>query len=392
MAQPLLGNREFSRALNRSTVLNMIKTHGPIDRAELARKTGLSAATVTGITAELISANLVFEKAPGNSRGGRRPILLALNARGGFVVGLKVTETHIIGALTDLEATVLDKQSAELTSRTPEHVIEVLADSVKALAVSQGIDLDNLLGVGVGLAGIIDAKQGILRQSPFFGWRDLPLGQLLHARLGVPVYIDNDVNTLTLTEKWFGSGHDVDNFLTVTIGRGVGLGIVVNGQFYRGATGGAGEFGHTVVDPNGPLCDCGKRGCLEAFVGYPGLLRMAAEIMTNPPATIEQLLAAAGEENPQAQVVFARAGKFLGLGIANLINIFNPSHILISGEGIATGEWLFPAMRETVQIHVMPGLLHDSEIRIDTWGDDAWARGAAALVLRELFESPVNRQ
>lgn len=391
MTQPLLGNREFSRALNRSTVLNMIKTHGPIDRAELARRTGLSAATVTGITAELIGDNLVFEKAPGNSRGGRRPILLALNARGGFVVGLKVTETHIIGALTDLEATVLDKQSAVLTSRSPEHVIQVLDDSVRALAASQGIDLAKLLGVGVGLAGIIDAKHGILRQSPFFGWHDLPLGQLLHAHLGVPVYIDNDVNTLTLTEKWFGSGHAVDNFLTVTIGRGVGLGIVVNGQFYRGANGGAGEFGHTVIDPAGPLCDCGKRGCLEAFVGDPGLLRMAAETMPNPPSTIEELLAVAASGNLQARAVFERGGTVLGIGIANLINVFNPSHVLISGEGIRTGEWLFPAMRQAIQTHVMPGLVNDSEIRIDTWGDDAWARGAAGLVLRELFESPVNR-
>ena len=240
MPRPLLGNRDFSRALNRSTVLNMIKTVGPIDRAELARRTGLSAATVTGITAELISDDLVFEKAPGNSRGGRRPILLALNARGSFVVGLKVTETQVIGALTDLEATVLEKRSDTLLDRTPEHVIETLVASVHALIQSQNIELGKLLGVGVGLAGIIDTERGVLRQSPFFGWHDLPLRQLLHKKLNVPVYIDNDVNTLTLTEKWFGSGYAVDNFLTVTIGRGVGLGIVVNGQFYRGASGVAG--------------------------------------------------------------------------------------------------------------------------------------------------------
>lgn len=391
MPRPLLGNRDFSRALNRSTVLNMIKTVGPIDRAELARRTGLSAATVTGITAELISDDLVFEKAPGNSRGGRRPILLALNARGSFVVGLKVTETQVIGALTDLEATVLEKRSDTLLDRTPEHVIETLVASVHALIQSQNIELSKLLGVGVGLAGIIDTERGVLRQSPFFGWHDLPLRQLLHKKLNVPVYIDNDVNTLTLTEKWFGSGYAVDNFLTVTIGRGVGLGIVVNGQFYRGASGGAGEFGHTVIEPNGPLCDCGKRGCLEAFVGDPGLLRMAAESMTNAPATSEQLLAAANQGDPLARAVFARAGEVLGRGIANLINIFNPSHVLISGEGVRVGEWLFPAMRQAIQLHVMPGLVGDTAIRIDTWGDDAWARGAAGLVLRELFESPVNR-
>ena len=392
MPRPLLGNRDFSRALNRSTVLNMIKTYGPIDRAELARRTGLSAATVTGITAELITDDLIFEKAPGHSRGGRRPILLALNARGSYVVGLKVTETHVIGALTDLEATVLAKRTEALSNRTPEHVIEILSAGVLDLIQNEGIALAKLLGVGVGLAGIVDAERGVLRQSPFFGWRELPLRQLLHERLGVPVYIDNDVNTLTLTEKWFGVGPAVDNFLTVTIGRGVGLGIVVNGQFYRGASGGAGEFGHTVIDPEGPRCDCGKRGCLEAFVGDPGLLRMAAATMTKAPTTVDELLAAANGGDGAAQAVFARAGTVLGQGIANLINIFNPSHVLISGEGVRSGEWIFPAMRQTIERHVMPGLVTDTAIRIDTWGDDAWARGAAGLVLRELFESPVNRR
>ena len=137
--------------------------------------------------------------------------------------------------------------------------------------------------MGLGLAGIVDSERGLLRRSPYLGWRDLPLRDLLQERLNVPVYIDNDVNTLTLAEQWFGAGQGIDDFLAITVGRGVGLGIVTNHQFYRGARGGAGEFGHTVVDPLGPLCDCGKRGCLETFVGDPGLLRMAAEAGPAPP-------------------------------------------------------------------------------------------------------------
>ncbi|HLB49274.1 MAG TPA: ROK family transcriptional regulator [Anaerolineales bacterium] len=396
MPRHLLGNRDFSRALNRSTVLTMIKTHGPIARAEVARRTGLSAATVTAITAELIAEDLVFEKATGDSRGGRRPILLALNPRGGYVVGLKLTEKEAIGALTDLEATVIAKRNRPLAGRTPEKAVETLADTIEALVADSGIRKKQLLGVGVGLAGIVDADRGLLRQSPYFGWRDVPLRDMLKARVRVPVHIDNDVNTLTLTEKWFGAGQRVDHFLTITVGRGVGLGIVVNGQFYRGAIGGAGEFGHTVMDPDGPACDCGKRGCLEAYVGDPGLLRMASESVARgaipgPVDSTDALLALAQNGNTAAQGVFARAGDVLGRGIANLINIFNPQCILISGEGAQAGDLLFGPMRESVARHVMPGLAGSTEIQIDPWGDDAWARGAASLVLRELFESPMHR-
>lgn len=391
-----LGNRDLIRAINRSAVLNTIKTHGLISRTEVARLTGLSAATVTGITAELIDDNLVFEKAAGDSRGGRRPILLALNPRGGFVVGLKLAEDQVIGALTDLEATVLVKRTDRLEGRSPDEVSDALAGVVSRLMEEARIRKKELLGVGVGLAGIVDAERGLLKQSPYFGWQDLPLRDMLQSKVRVPVYIDNDVNTLTLTERWFGAGQGVDNFLTVTVGRGVGMGIVVNGQFYRGARGGAGELGHTVMDPDGPACDCGKRGCLETFVGDPGLLRMAAEAaargeMASPVGDVEALIACARSGDPGARAVLARAGDVLGRAIANLINLLDPQRIVIGGEGVRAGDLLFGPMRESIARHVMPGLARDAEIRIDAWGHDAWARGAASLVLRELFESPVHR-
>ena len=392
-----LGNRDLIRAINRSAVLNMIKAYGPISRKEIAHRSGLSAATVTGITADLMAEGLVFEKAQGDSHKGRPPILLALNPRGGYVVGLKLTESHVIGALTDLEATILAKRTVQLAGHGQNDAVEALAEAVRALLADGRIRRSQLLGVGVGLAGTVDAERGVLRQSPHFGWRNVPLGEMLQRRVRVPVWIDNDVNTLTLAEKWFGEGHGIDDFLTVTVGRGVGMGIVVNGQVYRGMRGGAGEFGHTVIEPDGPPCDCGKRGCLEAFVADPALLRLAAQAVARgeipPPIDrVDDLLARAEAGNPAARAIFARAGEILGRGIANLVNLFNPQRIIISGEGVRAGDWLFRPMRSTIAREVMPGLADMTEIRIDTWGDDAWARGAASLVLRELFESPVHRE
>jgi N-acetylglucosamine repressor len=392
MFPSLLGNRDLIRAINRSIILNTIKAKGPVARARVARLTGLSPATVTAITADLIDEELIFEKQPGDSSGGRRPILMAINPGGRYVAGIKLMEDRAVGALTDLEATIKARQTFLLPRAEPEAVLASLASMVDAMLEQAGVPRRKLLGVGLGLAGIVDSERGVLRSSPFLGWHDLPLRDLLQAKVNVPVYIDNDVNTLTLAEKWFGTGQDAENFLAITVGRGVGMGIVVNRQLYRGSHGGAGEFGHTVIDPEGPLCDCGKHGCLEAFVGDPGILRAAQMALGRPVASVDELVLLAESGDEPARSVFTHAGDILGRAVANLLNVFDPQRIIISGEGARYGKWLFDPMCAAVDRYAMPGLRDDVQISIEPWGDDAWARGAASLVLRELFESPVHQQ
>ncbi|NOZ50361.1 MAG: ROK family protein [Chloroflexi bacterium] len=323
-------------------------------------------------------------------------MLLALNPNGGYVVGVKLTEEHVFGALTDLEATVLAKQTGYLENQRLDTAIDAIVAVVNSLVEKAGIARDKLLGLGVGLAGIVDAREGTLRHSPIFGWRDVPLAGLLISHLHVPVYIDNDVNTLTLTEQLFGVGQGIDDFLTITIGRGVGMGIVVNGQLYRGRHGGAGEIGHTVIDPDGPQCECGNRGCLETYVSDPHLLRMAHEAfargeMPTDVTEVDELLALARAGNPAALAIYAQVGETLGRTIANLINTLNPMEIIISGEGMRAADFLEETLRATVARHVMTGLSGNIEIRIDFMSDDAWARGAASLVLQELFKTPLYR-
>ncbi|HEX9674665.1 MAG TPA: ROK family protein, partial [Anaerolineales bacterium] len=221
----------------------------------------------------------------------------------------------------DLEATVLEKRTRAHEGHSPEEIVASLGEAVTELIRAVRIPKRMLLGVGLGVAGIVDGHAGLLRQSPFFGWRDVPLGDMVERVVRAPVYLDNDVNTLTIAEKWFGAGQGVDDFLTVTVGRGVGLGIVVNGRFYRGWRGGAGELGHTVVDPNGPQCGCGKRGCLETFVGDPALVRAAREQGLQV-ADPEDLVTLAESGGRQARAILARAGRLLGLAVADLINLF----------------------------------------------------------------------
>jgi len=370
---------------------------GPISRVEIAQKTHLSAATITNITAELIENNLILEKEEGNSSGGRKPILLALNPKGAYVIGLKLSADHVTGALTNLKADVLLKKTNLLKERSLDTAMSAIVDIVGSLLNDTKVLKENLLGVGLGLAGIVNAENGVLKYSSIFDWHDVNIAELLTKRLNVPIYVDNDVNTLALTENWFGVGRGTDNFLLVTVGRGVGMGIVINGQIYRGGFGGAGEFGHTVIEINGPLCDCGKRGCLESIASDPAIMKKVNEEISRgelPKSVkdINELITLGQDGNAVAQRIFARAGEALGVGIANLVNIFNPQLIILSGEGIRAGELLLKPMRASIYKNVFNGLLDDVEIRVDALDDDAWARGAAGLVLQQLFESPIHQE
>jgi N-acetylglucosamine repressor len=381
------------RAMNRSTILNVVKTNRLIARAEVARQTGLSPATVTAIVSDLIAEDLVFEKEIGDSSGGRRPIMLGINPEGGFVAGIKLTEEGIVGALTDLEARVLTKRTDRLESRSAEDVVVSLVHMVRELLAQAQLPQSKLLGVGIGLAGIVDEQRSVLRCSPFFGWRDLPLREMIQQKLNVPVYVDNDVNTLTQAEKWFGSGQGVDNFLVITVGRGIGLGIVINGQLYRGSRGGAGEFGHTIIQPGGRACSCGKQGCLETMVSEPGLVCSALEAAQAgkiaPVGSVDELLQIAQAGNETAAEIFTNAGRLLGQAIGNLVTLFNPEKIILGGEGVRLGALLLAPMQDAIRESSYPLLYSDLTFQIEAWGDDAWAWGAASQVLRELFESPV---
>ena len=247
MSNSTRGSKDLMRAINYSIILNKIKEIGPVSRVKLAKITGLSAATVTGITAELIADDLIFEKETGDSSGGRRPILLALNPRGGYAVGIKLTEKYLYGALVNFEGEVVEKQNTAFVSRTPESAVELIGGLTEQLLENNQISKEKLLGVGVGVAGFVDFDRGLLIQSTFFGWRNVPFSKLVGERLGVKTYIDNDVNTLVVAEQLFGAGQNLEHFITITVGRGVGMGIVVHGQIYRGVNG-SWHLQHSAVD------------------------------------------------------------------------------------------------------------------------------------------------
>ncbi|MEW6232058.1 MAG: ROK family transcriptional regulator [Chloroflexota bacterium] len=421
------GNRDLIKDINRNLILNLIKSGGPISRTDIARLSGLSLATVSGITGAFIGSGLVHEMGAGESTGGRRPVLLRLNYQAGFVVGVKLMEQAITSALTDLDAKVLYHRVTPLTTagsrplpasiQSPEcsegaaertiagtdlaTILQAITKAVEDTIAESRVERQRVLGIGIGMAGVVDGEAGICRYSPFFGWRNVKIAEPIATHFRVPVYLENDVNTLTIAEQWFGHGHGVDHFVVVTVGRGIGAGIAVNGQFSRGALGGAGEVGHITLQENGPPCDCGKRGCLEALASDPAVVRQARTAIALgektalagiEPLTLEAIVAAAEAGDELARRLLAGSGRWLGVGIATLVNILNPQLVIVGGEGVRAGEWRFGPMREAVREHAFDSLADDLDVVIEPAGDETWARGAACVVLGELFKSPVHRR
>ncbi len=394
MAGTRTGNKRLLRDLNQSIVLNLITERGSISRTELAKRSRLPAATITRIVGDFLSAGLLLEVTSEESSGGRRPVLLSINPSAGYVVGVKLREDSMTLTVCDLNCTIIHTCEENLVDiAVPHRVVDAIAEAVKRCVSEAGVSVRKVLGVGVGLSGLIDSSRGICRYSAILGWRDVELGPALEFKLRLPVRMDNDVNTLAVAERYFGAGRDAANFLMVTVGRGVGLGLVVGGEIYRGSRGEAGEFGHMTVDTSAdaPLCNCGKRGCLEAIASDYGILRAATG--TDPghhvEDTIGTLIDRARTGDVAIQSIFTRAGNALGVAIANLINIFDPARILIGGEGLRAGDLLLEPMRATIPQHTFGPSREGIDLVTCPTDDTNWARGAASLILREVFQSPI---
>ena len=359
----------------RADVLRVIALDGPIPRVRIAKELGVSSATVTTITRELIETGLVTMsgKRPASGKRGRPLELLSIAPDAATVLGAKVSDDHVTAVTTDLRGTVSDRWVLPFDPREDDaagRLGHLLAETIGGAP---------LVGVGLGVPGTVANGEGGEVTTPMFGWRGVPLGSTASDILGVPVVVDNDVNTLAVWQHLHGAGRDMDNFLTVTIGRGIGLGVHLDGAVRRGR-GGAGELGHTLAVLDGPACECGRRGCLEAVAAEPAMVAQARELgLLSPDDGIADLRQLA-DHSPAAAQVFATAGAHLGRAVANLVNLLAPDAIILAGEGVVA----WPLLAEGFAPALTAGVLDvhaDVAVTVEPWADDDWAQGAAALVL-----------
>lgn len=397
-------DRLLIRNINQSILLNLIRAHGPISRPQLATLSGLSQVTVIKITNNLIDRHMILEKDYAESTGGRRAGLLEIHPEGGFVVGLIPHESSLIGVILNLNSEPVYSQQWNIPLRDQYvHAIDLLAQCVEDMFSQSSIPREKIIGVGIGMSGLIDAERGCCIDSWMMNWKNVEISRPLEDRLDIPVFLDNDVNCLAIYEKLFGQGQSYHHFLVVGIGEGVGLGIIINDDLYRGAFGGAGEFGHTAVTTGGRLCECGNHGCLETYISDAGIVKNYLEYvyattyslekgMQEP--TIFEVVERARNGNEAAMAAFQRAGILLGVSLANLVNIFNPECIVLSGADadasfLADGLLLEP-MHQALKQHLFSQIGKDLHFIVAQHGFESWARGAGSLVLRHFFASPAR--
>tara|TARA_R110000850_G_scaffold85342_2_gene183407 strand:+ start:186 stop:1136 length:951 start_codon:yes stop_codon:yes gene_type:complete len=306
---------------------------------------------------------------------------------------MKLSDERHTAVLLDLAGNVVagaHQTSAALRQSTHEILAEVSTLMGKLLQKAGRVTAD-ISAVGIGLPGLVDACTGIVRWSPVMTETDMPLRDQLSASLGLPVSLDNDTNLLTLAELWFGAGRGISNFAVVTIERGVGMGLVLNNRLFRGALGPGMELGHTKVQLDGALCRCGQRGCLEAYVADYALIREAGTALDRDPrmdssavTMIETLYQEANAGNEAALAIFSRAGRFLSVGLANIVQLFDPERIILSGERMRYEYMTADDMLAEMNSMILPAGRTPTPVDIHAWSGSVWAKGAAALALSEL--------
>jgi predicted NBD/HSP70 family sugar kinase len=383
------GDQTTVRALNRRLLLRLLRERGPMSRTDLAELSGLSNGAITRIVADLIDEGYLWEQAVGDSTGGRRPVLLDLDTSARVVAGLKLMDDAILAVLVDTKGVVVTHGRAALRSHRTDVVLSQAAALIDKLLARASRADEDLTGIGLCMPGVVDWQTGFCKVSPYFGWRDVPVAKLLYELTNVPVAVDNDVNALAVAESLFGRGRRIRDFVVITMGRGVGAGLVHDGSVYRGHNGGAGEFGHIASEVGGRRCECGKRGCLEAYVSEPALLAQLREMGGRyAELDIEGFLTLARSGDKNAKKLYDDTTMRLGSGIATLVNVLNPELIVVGGEATFLTHDFVEDLWPRIVEHTFGGLADGLEIQLDGWRSDpkAWARGAASLAMEHLFD------
>ncbi|SLN76655.1 ROK family protein [Roseisalinus antarcticus] len=391
-AGPLLpGAGGASRPL-REQVFEHVRATGHANRTDITRALRISPGSATALTAGLIADGFLreVEGLPRDAGRGRPPVALEVVPDAAHVAGIRIGDDRLSAVLTDISGRTLAELHRPLAPR--RRPLAQLIDDLDALLTDllhkEGMALGALSEVGLGLSGIVDNTSGTVAWSPGLEGRDLPLRDALASRLGLSVQVDNDANVLTLAELWFGAGRENSDFAVVTIEEGVGMGLVLGSRLFRGSQGMGLELGHTKVHLDGALCRCGRRGCLEAYIAHYALAREAATALDrharnlqSAEAMLESLYAQAKSGNNAAASIFRRAGRYLALGLSNIVQLFDPALIILSGDRMRY-DYLYAedVLAEMAAMSLSEGRA-PPRVEIHGWDDTVWARGAAALAL-----------
>jgi len=396
----LKGSFDLMKQLNISVILEVIRTKKAISRADIAEITGLTPASVSKITKDLMKRGFIQESGLGESSGGRPPVLLTLNPKAGYVIGVNLGPGFLEIILTDLEASILAESHERLEKIDQDYILERLFTLIENIISNNKIAKDDIIGIGMAVHGVVNSQTGISVFAPHYHWKDVAIKGLIEEKFDIPTFIDNDVRAMALGESWFGVAKGIDNFITINISNGIGSGIMIGGKLHYGVDYSAGELGHTIVDNDGPKCSCGNYGCLESLASNTVIVERARKLIKQGiqteiislvngdlnKLTTTTICEAANQGDELARQILKEIGRYLGIGITNLLNILNPRMIVIVGDIVKAKSYVFSAILETVEVRALETIAKDTKIVATDLGENTATIGGVTLVLKELFK------
>lgn len=405
MSQPKLNTADqaWVRKMNRSVILAVFRTHKTLSRARLASETGLNPSTVSSIVGELINENLIRETNLVQSSTGRPGMLLELNPEGGCAIGVEINVDYIEMIVSDFAANILwrEKQASAPENGQQETMKQVVRLAKKASAFVAARNC-RLLGVGVGVPGLVEVTSGLLRIAPNLHWVDVPVQVALKQEFDCPIYVENEANVAALGEYYFGAAQNVKDFIYLSAGVGLGSGIIMGGKLFQGMFGYAGEAGHMTLDVKGEICGCGKRGCWETFVGPRAVVQRVQRSLASGTKSIVtdiaggdiskiaigDVLQAAQKGDQLAIDAFQQVAFYLGIGIANLVNLFDVEVVVLGGALNTASPLILKEVERVAFENILAPGRERFRIIPSAHGTDACIMGAIALVLDDFLQDP----
>lgn len=378
----ITGDQQLVKKINKTIVLDTIVARSPLSRAQLAAITGLHKGTVSSLVGELIEEQLVHETGPGHSSGGRKPIMLVFNRAAGFAVGMELGIGYLQAVMTDLAGGIVSEQRFKMSGDLPEEAVALAEEALRTMRTAAPASPHGIVGVGFGVPGIVD-RDGVVLLAPNLGWSRVPLGAMLTDRLGLPVTLDNEANAGAIGELQTGAGQQAADLIYLSVGAGIGAGVVIGGELRRGAGGLFGEVGHMTIERGGNPCRCGNTGCWEQYASEQALLERASAIGAD---SLDRLLELAASGSAEAAGLFAQTGQALGVGIASLINILNPKLVLIGGEMTRAERWVREEIERSIGRRALSQHRKQTAIRFAALGTRSAVLGAAHLALAAYFD------
>ena len=381
-----LGNSITIKKWNLSSIFKTIQTKGPISRVELAKITGYSPGTVSNHVRTLIEKGYVIETNKGISSGGRKPVQLIINSNKAYILSVEIEVNQIKTVLFNLDMKMISKSTIPIESK--DNYLETLTklfSEIDRMIGKHLISLDNLLGIGVAVPGLIDKGKGMLEFAPNLGWKAVPIVRIFKDRYSLPIILNNEAKAAAIGER-ASFYPDINNMVFVSINEGIGCGIFLNGKLYRGASGNAGEFGHITIDTNGPLCHCGNRGCWETFASETYIVNSYLKL----PGSNSQLTKTKREiyqygKNGDLKIraIFAETGKNIGIGLVNIINGLSPELLVIGGGIVEIKDFIYDEIINKLKENALTINYKKTTIRFSKLGSLAAVYGMAELIINE---------